>query len=170
MNWVRLMATLGILLGGCTDKAKPDYATCVQARASGDIEGAWRACNDAIRADPSSTSGKAAATLLAEVKPDYDRRKAEHDAAQAKAAEEQRKVDADARARALVLAKQKVEAKFWDTDRDGECAGKGLPPYRKSYEGGTFQEDRLVAAADGCTSLFPDSNEPQLVTIFCCPR
>lgn len=155
---------------GCADKARPDHATCIQLNAKGDVEGAWRACNNAISADPTSESGKAATKLLEEMKPSYEKARADRNAAEAKAAEARRKADAEAQAQAVELARQKVAAKFWSLDRDGECTGNGWPPFRKSYEGGTFEEDDLVALAAGCVHLFPGTREPQLFTIFCCPR
>lgn len=155
---------------GCADKAKPDYARCIQTQASGQVEEAWKACNDAISADAASESGKAAAELLNKLKPAYEKAKAERESREAKAAEEKRKADAEAQAHAVALAKQKVEAKFWSFDRDGECTGQGWPPYRKSYEGGTFEQDEMVALAAGCVHLFPGMRDPQLFTIFCCPR
>lgn len=155
---------------GCDDKAKPDHASCIQLKAKGDVEGAWKACNDAIAADPTSESGQAATKLLDEMRPSYEKAKAQREGAEAKAAEARRKADAEAQAQRVALATQKVEAKFWSLDRDGECTGKGWPPFRKSYEGGTFEEDDLVALAAGCVHLFPGTREPQLFTIFCCPR
>jgi len=167
---VLLAFIIAFAIAGCADKAKPDHATCIQANAKGDVERAWRACNDAISADPTSESGKAAAKLLEEMKPSYENAKAQRVSLEAKAAETRRKADADARSQAVALAKQRVEAKFWSLDRDGECTGHGWPPFRKSYEGGTFEEDDLVALAAGCVHLFPGTREPQLFTIFCCPR
>jgi hypothetical protein len=159
-----------LAMTGCVDKAKPEHTTCIQLQLKGEVEGAWKACNDAIVADPTSESGRAAIQLLKELKPAYEKAKANREAAETKAADEKRKADADAQAQAVALAKQKVEAKFWSFDRDGECTGHGWPPYRKTYEGGTFEEDELVALAAGCVHLFPGMRDPQLFTVFCCPR
>jgi hypothetical protein len=169
-SFVLLGFVFGFAAVGCADRAKPDHATCIRLKANGDVEGAWKACNDAISADPTSESGKAATKLLEEMKPSYEKARAERSAAEANAAEARRKADAEAQAQAVALAKQKVEAKFWSLDRDGECTGNGWPPFRKSYEGGTFEEDDLVALAAGCVHLFPGTREAQLFTIFCCPR
>lgn len=192
MTVAQLGALLGLLavaaLVGCADQAKPNYAKCIQARAAGAVEGAWKACNDAVSADATSESGRAAAGVLNEIRPSYEKARAEREAVEAKTAEEQRKAkaardaadakaaevrrkaEADAQALVLARARQNVEAKFWSLDRDGECAGHGWPPYRKSYEGGTFAEDEMVALAAGCVHLIPGSQEPELFTIFCCPR
>lgn len=71
-----LMLTLVVLASAltvsCKDKAEPDYAKCVQADTAGEVQAAWTACNAAVAADPNSTSGKAAATKLAELKPKYN--------------------------------------------------------------------------------------------------
>jgi hypothetical protein len=61
--------------------------------------------------------------------------------------------------------RSKVRRSFWSVESDGTCAGKGLPPYRWTYEGGTFGEDAEVARADGCRPLFEHQN-----TTFCCPK
>jgi hypothetical protein len=54
---------------GCKDEAEPDYAKCVQLAVQNRIADVWGACNDAIDKSPRSTSGKAAAVKLAELKP-----------------------------------------------------------------------------------------------------
>jgi hypothetical protein len=56
---------------GCKDKAEPDYARCVKLDLDGKVVEAWEACNAAIGESPTSESGKAAATKLAEMKPKY---------------------------------------------------------------------------------------------------
>jgi len=159
-----------VVLFGCQDTAKADYGKCVALNAKGDTEAAWKACEEAVRMDATTESGKAATELLTKLKPAYEKAKADREAAETKAADEKRKADADAQAQAVALAKQKVEAKFWSFDRDGECTGHGWPPFRKTYEGGTFEEDELVALAAGCVHLFPGMRDPQLFTVFCCPR
>ncbi len=60
----------------------------------------------------------------------------------------------------------KVRRRYWDEETDSECTGKGLPPYRWDYEGGTWAEDEEVAKADGCTKLH---SVKQLQT-YCCPK
>lgn len=70
------------------------------------------------------------------------------------------------RAGSLRAARQVVTVKRHGFDKDSTCTGNGLPPYMKSYEGGTFEQDALVAEADGCSrqgvTHLPD-------TWFCCP-
>jgi len=161
----------------CTDKAEPDYAKCVQADTAGDVQAAWMACNDAISADPNSTSGKAATAKLTAMKPKYDAWKADQDAKAAAAAEAQRRADAaraaaeaQARGQAAAAARAKVRPKYDGFDPDTTCTAKGLPPYRKDYGGGTLAEDQMVAQADGCSPLFPGRDDPMLAITFCCPR
>jgi hypothetical protein len=73
-----------------------------------------------------------------------------------------KKFDADSRIKSLRL---KVKRKYWDDEPDGECTGKGLPPYRYSYEGGTYAEDEEVAGADGCRKLHGTVE----LQDYCCP-
>jgi len=81
-------------------------------------------------------------------------------------------LEAESRKASLFLAARKVKVESWGTEPDGMCAAKGLPPFKKSYEGGTIAEDEMVAVADGCQRLFerrggdPTPND----MIFCCPR
>ncbi|HVZ34100.1 MAG TPA: hypothetical protein VG963_16855 [Polyangiaceae bacterium] len=170
LRTARVVVALAILGVGCSDKAKPAYADCIRLQANGDIEGAWRTCNEAVGTDPNSKAGESAAKLLIEMKPSYDKAKAAREASEAKQAEQQRLADEAARATKIAQAKLNVSGRFWGFDRDGECTAKSLPPYRKSYEGGTFEEDELVAIGDGCVHLFPGRSDAQLFTVFCCPR
>jgi hypothetical protein len=165
------------LATACADKAQPDYARCVQADTSGDLDAAWKACNDAIGADPASASGKAAAAKMAEMKPKYDKwreEQAQKAEAAAKieraAAIERAQADEVARARAAAELRRKVRP-AGDNEPDGECQAKGMPPYRNDYRGGTYEENEQVALADGCVHLFerhmdrsPNDNT------FCCPK
>lgn len=73
-----------------------------------------------------------------------------------------KKIDAGSRIKSLRL---KVKRKYWDDEPDGECTGKGLPPYRYSYEGGTYAEDEEVAVADGCRKLHGTVE----LQVYCCP-
>jgi hypothetical protein len=68
----------------------------------------------------------------------------------------------------IAKLRQKVSVKWWGTEKDGTCMGKGLPPYRKDYEGGTFDENEKVAKHDGCVSPF-QSKDDALRNTFCCP-
>jgi TPR repeat protein len=56
-----------VVAGGCKDKAEPEYAKCVQADTAGDTQAAREACQSAMKADPTSASGKAAAAKLADL-------------------------------------------------------------------------------------------------------
>jgi hypothetical protein len=146
-----------ICLVGCADKAQPDYAKCVQAEVQQQIKEAWEACNAA---------GKAAAAKLGILKPKYDAWKQADDAAQAKAAEQERQQRQETQATRLKALRAKVQHKYLDEEPDSLCTGKGLPPFRWSYEGGTFAEDAEVATADGCQSPFTLAEN----TTFCCPK
>ena len=73
----------------------------------------------------------------------------------------QSKLDQSDRMKTL---REKVKTKHLSDEPDALCTGKGLPPYQRSYEGGTFAEDAEVATADRCVGLFPPPN-----TLFCCP-
>lgn len=68
----------------------------------------------------------------------------------------------------IAKLRQKVSVKWWGFEKDGQCTGKGLPPYRKDYEGGTFDENEKVAKYDGCVSPF-QSRDDALRNTFCCP-
>lgn len=74
-----------------------------------------------------------------------------------------KKLDAEARVEKL---REKVTRKFADRDKDNECLGKGFPPYRWEYGGGTFAEDREVAESDGCKKLHYSAE----LQVYCCPR
>lgn len=83
-TWMVFSLTL-VLLAACTDKAQPGYAACILAETSGDLAGALKACGEAVAADPTSSSGKAATAKLTELKAKADKMKADTDAkAQAK--------------------------------------------------------------------------------------
>jgi hypothetical protein len=179
-----------IMLTACSDKAQPDYAKCVQADTTGDLAGAVKACSDAIGADPNSTSGKAAAAKLAEIKPKYDAWKADQDAKAAAAAEAKRaadavqakaqaearaaqaKAEAEARQAAVADLRRRVKGLFaYDNKPDSRCLAEGKPPYARDYGGGTYDENEEVALADRCVHLFgkhmdhsPNDNS------FCCPK
>ena len=172
-KWVLVIGVVAFGLPGCKDKAKEPYAKCVQLDVAGDVKGAWDACNAAVAADPNSTSGKAATAKLAGMKAKYQAWKKADDEKQARAAEQRRKADEAAQQAAQAAAaqrmaqlKQKVSKKYWDAEPDSDCTGKGLPPYRWDYSGGTYAEDQEVAEGDGCTKLY------QFVEIqdYCCPQ
>ena len=155
-----ILLTLTIV--ACKDKAEPDYARCVQYEADDDPLAASNASKVAIVADPNSTSGKAAAQKLKDLTPAVEKAKAE----KAKADEAAQQAAAQAEAARVRRLRARVSKKYWGTNPDGDCTGKGLPPYKWSYEGGTFTEDREVAFADGCQS------PSQLLDVmeYCCPQ
>lgn len=168
--WIALVFSLLI---GCKDKAKDPYAKCLQLDAASDIKGAWEACNAAVAADPTSTSGKAATAKLTELKPKYDAWKQADEAKQAKEAEARRKANEEAaraareaEAQRVATLRQKVTRKYDGTEPDTECTGKGLPPYRWDYGGGTFAENQEVASADGCRKL----HQTVEIQVYCCPK
>ena len=155
-----LVAFLGV--AGCKDKAEPYYSECVADEAKGDVLEAETACMRAIAFDATSKSGNAAAEKLKAMRPAIDtakKVKADADAAAAKAADA-------ARVQHVAALKTKVQKRYWDEDTDGECTGKGLPPYRWSYEGGTYAEDREVAEADSCVKL----HQSVELRVYCCPE
>jgi hypothetical protein len=178
MSWRNaFVATLVALVAYGCDKAKPDYAKCVQAEAANDFSSAWQACNAAVGSDPTSESGKASIVKLGLMKPQYDKWKADQQATAAREAEEKRRQEAaadksaaDARAAAARSARRSVQRAYVGRERDGECIDKGLPDYRWEYEGGTREEIDLVASADGCGHLLPGRSDFFLFKVFCCPE
>lgn len=76
--------------------------------------------------------------------------------------------EADRKAQAARLAdlRRKISKKYWDEDPDSQCTGKGLPPYKWSYSGGTFAEDQEVAEGDGCRKL----HQTVELQVYCCPQ
>ena len=168
--FIILVGVTGLL--GCTDKAQPDYAKCVQADTSGDVKTAWDSCNAAVGADPNSTSGKAAATKLAEMKPRYDSWKADQDAKVAAAAAAQAKAAAAAaeqqrqdQAAAMAAVRRKVHRTRSETF-DGSCAGQGKPGTSYRYEGATYDANAAVARGDGCS---PENDTVGWKGFVCCP-
>jgi hypothetical protein len=158
------LAIIVFMLGivGCKDKAEPTYALCVKYEAENAPLAAEGACEGAIEADPNSTSGKAAAQKLKDLAPAVEKAKAE----KAKADEAAQQAAAVTEAARVHQLRARVSKKFWGTDPDGDCTGKGLPPFKWSYEGGTYTEDREVAFADGCQS----TSQLLDVTEYCCPQ
>lgn len=70
------------------------------------------------------------------------------------------------RAAATDKLREKVKRKYSGDEPDRECTGKGLPPFRWDYEGGTYAEDEQVAKADGCTKL----HQTIELQVYCCPK
>lgn len=165
-GWIVLTTFMAL---GCTDKAQPQYAECLKEEAKGDPQVAAIFCRLAIEVDPTSSSGKAAAAKLKEMQPAIEAA----EKAEAKAAEERRKAEEaakkaaeEARLARVQQIRGKIKRKYWAAEPDRECTGRGMPPYRWTYEGGTFAEDAEVAYADGCQK--PHSS-PE-ITDFCCPK
>jgi hypothetical protein len=165
---VHILGALALVASGaagCTDKAEPDYARCLAMEQKGELVPAARACEAAITTDRNSKSGVAAAAKLKSLQPALDAQRA----ADRKAYENSQPSDDGARVAKAASLKSKVRVKSWGAEPDAECSGKGLPPFRKSYEGGTFEEDELVALADGCAHLFQRRGNMN-DSVFCCPR
>jgi hypothetical protein len=166
MKTTTLMILLPLAtLNGCKDKAEPDYARCVQLGTENRIVEAWSACNDAIGESPTSTSGKAAAAKLEAMRPKYEAFKKDEEERARQAMEERARVQKITQAAREKVLRTKITLKRWDTEPDSTCTGKGLPPYRWSYEGGTYAEDAELAGIDGCRKPF---TSPEDVS-FCCP-
>lgn len=173
MKKVFIVLVMSVVLAACEDLAQSDYARCVQAEAKGDPLGAEAFCQSAIVKDPTSHSGEAAAAKLKEMRPAIEAAEKVKAAAEAKAAEEQRKAEeaakkaaAEARLARVRQLRGKVKGKFWELGPNGECRGRGMPPYRKVYEGATYAENTEVAYADGCQKLH---QSPEIMQ-FCCPE
>ncbi len=199
-----------VVLGGCKDKAEPDFLRGQQLQEKGDMEGAVAAYKAAEAADPKSKKGKEAAERAAKIRGCLDDRRwrakaiaggsmispdspscdglppetpEERAAAEAegKAAveAERRKAEAERRgaeasraaaAEGLTAAREVVRAEWYGTERDGECAGKGYPPYRVDFLGGTFAQNEMVATSKGCVHLFEKhSTTSPTDNVYCCP-
>jgi hypothetical protein len=139
------------LLSACTDKAQPDYAKCVQADSAGDLQGAWSACNAAVAADPNSTSGKAAATKLAEMRPKHNASQAPQGASTDKAANEDDDLDPEDKA---ILARMERE----------EQRRQARAEQRKARA-----EQRKAQAQAGLVGSPPTTPSPAAPTITCKP-
>jgi hypothetical protein len=169
--WTAIVG-MGIVLGGCKDGSAEWLRYCEDAESKGDVDNAWTHCS--IAADKGSAAAK---EKLEQLKPKYEKLKAEEDAKAAekkakadKEFEEQRKAKQAAQAARVAALREKVSPKWWGDEPDGECQAKGMPPYRKTYEGGLYSENEAVALADGCRHLFRQKSEPSPNdNIFCCP-
>lgn len=167
--------TFGIaIVAGCKPSPSEVWLQkCEEAEARGEIEEAWDACSVAVTTDPASKFADVAQEKLKKLQPEYDKAKkarAEMEAQAIKNREQESKDRQAAQAARIEALRRKVSAKWWGDEPDGECQAKGLPPYRKTYEGGLYAENETVALADGCAHLFgrhvdPSPND----NIFCCP-
>jgi hypothetical protein len=144
------------------DKAKTSYDECLAADAKGDLLAASSACEAAVRADPQSKSGLAAAAKLRAMQPAITEVKNAKEAAD-KAAQQ---AAAQAYDRRIETLRQVVKRRYWGMEPDGDCTGKGLPPFKWDYTGGTYSQDHDVAVADGCMRLY---HSEELQT-YCCPK
>jgi hypothetical protein len=156
------------VLLGCADRAEPEYAKCVQLEIAGDVAAAWVACNAAIAADPTSDSGKAAATKLTALKPQYEE-------LQKREAEQRAKAEAEAREaeqRALQALRAKIRRQRTSDYEDDHCVGEGKPPLSVRFGGAAFRDMDAVAFADGCKAY--DDSAIQVMGHaqghYCCPR
>jgi hypothetical protein len=166
---VFLCALVGVAAAVWADKAEPSYSECLKLEAADDLKGAVAACDAAMVADRDSKAGRAAAKKLPGLLVGLKRQQRE---AAAKAAEEQQRAEATRKAEWQAIAdriqrlKEKVASKYRSSEPDSICTGKGMPPYRWDYSGGTFAENEEVATSEGCMKTFgvPES------TSYCCPR
>lgn len=79
-----------MMLVACEDKAQHAYERCVVDEAAGKLDQAALDCDTAVKIDPNSTSGKAAAAKLAAMQPALATAKEASAAAAAKAADEKK--------------------------------------------------------------------------------
>jgi hypothetical protein len=114
-------------------------------------------CQAAVKDDPTSASGKAAAAKI----PDLTAKKADADTKAAAARVAQQR----AAATNLATLKAKLRAQVWEVE-DDECTGKGLPPHAMRFTNGTFDEIATVAGSMGCRNPMPMSS---VVRTWCCP-
>lgn len=160
LSHIIFAVTMGTLFSGCSDKAAPSYAQCVQLDIKGDVGGAWDACSAAINISPTSAAGKQSATKLIEMKSKYDVWKKAYDKAQAKAAAEAKRAEA----RRIASIRERV----YRTDgyQEDECRGRGRG-HSYIYTGSTFSENDEVARADGCSRVFSGT---AIQDEYCCPE
>ena len=177
LRWIAAVVIVGAAGGLAwwrkSDLADPGYTRCVEREAAGYVLQAAEACGDAVRADATSKAGLAAKTKLIELAPRVAQARkvqAAQKEAEARAAQEAAKDREAAQASALAEAKRVVVGKYFGSRgrRDGSCTGKGLPPYRFEFEGGTYSQNALVATSARCVPLYPGS--PISMNDFCCPE
>lgn len=165
-GWVILvMATAGVI--GCKpDRSEELLQECGAMQAAGDVDKAWNACSAAVKLSPAGKVAEAASAKLQELGP-------AHAALEKERAEKRElaaKAEQQAQAARLAALRKKIIPQWWGDEPDGECQAKGLPAYRKTYEGGLYAENEAVALADGCHHLFQQRSEPSANdSIFCCP-
>jgi hypothetical protein len=164
MNRALVVLAVAALVTGCEDKAVGSWTECQQQEAKGDIGMAIYKCESAVREDPKSTSGKAAAAKLIELRPKLDAFKAKQ------------KADSEAAARAkdaeVAELKKKTRTSRLPTYVSEDCVSKGFPPNALEFTGGTYEQNEKVARARGCvharyvsTQTPPDASYNE----YCCP-
>ncbi len=108
--------SLVVLLGGCSDKAKPALDDCTKAESDKDWVSAVSACEKAVALDPESQSGKAAAEKLGSLKVKLAAKEKADAEAKAKAeAEAKAKADAEAAAKKAAQDAEDAKCKSWVT-------------------------------------------------------
>jgi len=143
-SWVGVLG-IAALIVACEDKAKPAFERCTEAEAKKDWQDAVEACEFAVKRDPASASGKAAAQKLVDMRPSIEAAKVEKAKADAIARVEQQK--AQAKQLGAALANATIERASWS---DGSCLSAGLPP--KSYRfAATPADANLIASIGGCS-------------------
>lgn len=155
VSWV---VVLFVVTAGC-DAAKENYENCVRLAAK-DVGTATSECRMAVKADPNSTSGKAAAALL----PDLEAKFAVFTKEQQVKAAEDAKKEKQAKLARVEYLRQKVTTKYDGARPDPFCTAAGKPPYSRYYMGGAYIEDMAVAMADGCV----EADQSRSMR-FCCP-
>jgi hypothetical protein len=98
MRWITLAL---VFVTACADKAKPEYARCIQMEAAGNLQAAWDSCNSAVGLDATSESGKEAASKLSSIKVGLAKQHAAAEAREKAALEEKARVEAETRVREL---------------------------------------------------------------------
>lgn len=179
VSWLAVVLSI-VTLTGCIDAAETPYRACEAAQAKGDVKAAVASCEAASSASPASKFGVLATEKRKQLQPALDKVLADEKAAAEKKAEadkiaaaQKAKAEAAAAAAAQAAAEERAKAlrakitkKYWDTEPDGGCTGKGLPPYKWDYTGGTYAEDRELAVADGCSAAHTYAEN----TSYCCPQ
>lgn len=160
---VGAVAIIAVPIAARPDKAQPDYAKCVTEDALSNFQHAWDACHDAIKADPQSKSGEAAAAMMASDK--YVAWKKSEEERSARASAAYAVSHAAEQAAAAAALRQKVHRERSETF-DDSCTGQGKPERSFRYGGGTYDVNAAVAQADGCQ---PENNTVGWKGFVCCP-
>lgn len=169
--WLFLVAL--IIVAGCNQSEKLYRSECDQDVSGfnsasdsdlGILKRIKARCEAIVQKYPKDKWGEKAKAKVQEIDTlvaEAPKKRAERDAAAAKATEENRKAAA-ARAEQL---RQKIRSRYSGTFNDA-CLGQGKPGRSVEYTGGTYAENDSVAAEAGCVKLH--SNVPTS-TFYCCP-